>query len=438
VAYQPVAGGLHWIEPVTQRRVGRQLHVGFRYITRPGRTAYLFRSYPITRGRVKIVAVREGRVAGDGIVATYTRWCVPGPPRTRPRLAGRYRDTVALPVAFAWRLPGRHPGPGSGVAGLSVSAPVSAPSVSLRVPPAPASRDSWTVIAAGDVAECVNNVTGHPEDGQHPGKGAVATGAMIRDEIAAGGIDGVFELGDAVYESGLPAEFRDCYDPTWGSFRAITFPVPGNHEYRCGQTVPGCPTPASAYFEYFGDRAGPPGRGYYSFDIGPWHVVALDSELDADAAAAQSSAQLAWLDQDLATHPSRCLAAIWHQPAYSNDPLHGDDPTMQVYFRRLHDAGADLVLNGHVHGYERWAELSANGLPEAGGTREIVSGLGGANITAVDTGRPGQEVTYDANYGLLKLTFTATGYSWAWLNAPDDTSPGVTGQLTDTGSGSCH
>ncbi|QEC47916.1 hypothetical protein FSW04_10275 [Baekduia soli] len=166
--------------------------------------------------------------------------------------------------------------------------------------------------------------------------------------------------------------------------------------------------------------------------------MALDSEIDSSPAAARTSAQMAWLKDDLAAHPNRCLAAMWHQPAYSNDPLHGDDPTMQVYFAALHDAGADLVLNGHVHAYERWAELGADGLPQAGGTREIINGLGGANITAVDTGRPGQEVVYNANYGLLKLNLAADGYSWTWLNAPDNTSPGVSGQLDDSGTGTCH
>jgi hypothetical protein len=297
---------------------------------------------------------------------------------------------------------------------------------------------SYTVLAAGDIAECYNNVTHAPSQGEHPGAGAVATAALVESQLP---VDAILALGDAAYESGRPAEYRDCYAKTWGRFKSITYPTPGNHDYRCGPPpakVHACPRRASAYYEYFGARAGPPGRGYYSFDIGRWHFISLNSEIDK-AHTATHSAQMAWLKADLAAHPSWCLAAMWHEAAFSNDPLHGDNGKMQKYFDVLYDAHAEFVLSAHAHGYQRWAELAPDGAAQpARGVRNWVVGLGGGNITAVRSGRPGQEATWNRNFGVLKLTLTDDAYSWQWLNVPDDAVPGVRGQFHDSGTTRCH
>jgi hypothetical protein len=464
--FQMAADGGFYLQPLTYERVGRtEVRVRFSYQTiAHGRRVVAVR-YPL-RGREPVLSITAWTQKAPGARRSSTIKCVPDLARARrPRVSVGYRPRWAkLPLALVWAIPGKRVGPAvrpvrtGGSVGVGAQGTLLAPlpagplaipagfghdggeAPAVAAPPETpvAPKDAYTVIASGDISECINNVTGQPAMGQHPGKGAIATAKMIAD---AGPLDAILELGDAVYESGTPGEFADCYDKTWGPFKPITHPVPGNHEYRCGRNVlsGGCTAPAKGYYDYFGAAAGPRGLGYYSFDIGPWHVVALNSETDGSPTAAASSAQRAWLLQDLALHPSRCTLAMWHKPAYSNDPLHGDNPTMQVYLKDLYAAGVDLLVQGHVHAYERWGELGPTGAPEPGrGVRSMIAGLGGANITGANSGRPGQEVTYNGNYGLLKLTLTATGYSWDWLNAPDNTSPGVQGQLKDSGTTACH
>jgi hypothetical protein len=445
-AYQQAADGGFYIQPVTYRLRGRsKLIVRFTYETVSGGRRSVSKAYAVSPGkRVMSLSVREDR-RGDGIRRHYRRWCVPNLKSARRRHVriGYYSPTANLPLAGAWVLPGTRIGPGR-TPPRPTTPPSPASPVQGAAPPvtpvdgAPALKDAYTAIASGDISLCLNNVTGQPAQGQHPGEGAIATAKML---AAAGPLDAILELGDAVYESGTPGEFADCYDRTWGALKSITHPVAGNHEYRCGTLVStdGCTAPAKGYFDYFGAAGGPRGQGYYSFDIGAWHVIALNSELDRSVAAATTSAQRAWLRADLAAHPARCTLAMWHKPAFSNDPRHGDDPRMKVYFGDLYDAGADLVLQGHVHAYQRWAELGPAGTRERGrGVRSIIAGLGGATIREVRSGRPGQEVAYNANYGVLKLTLTATGYSWVWLNAPDNTTSGVRGELQESGATNCH
>ncbi|MFL5760314.1 MAG: metallophosphoesterase family protein, partial [Thermomicrobiales bacterium] len=204
------------------------------------------------------------------------------------------------------------------------------------------------LLAAGDIASCSSSgdeATANLLDGL---KGTVAT------------------LGDNVYENGSVTDFANCYDPTWGRAKARTKPAPGNHDYN----TPG----AAGYFAYFGTAAGSPTTGYYSYDLGTWHVIVLNSNISM----ANGSAQENWLTSDLNAHPADCTLAYWHHPRYSSGAEHGSDPMSQAMWQDLYDAGAEIVLSGHDHDYERFAPMDASGAADqANGIREFVVGTGG-------------------------------------------------------------
>lgn len=252
-------------------------------------------------------------------------------------------------------------------------------------------------VGAGDIAVC---------------GGSSDLTARLLDAI--GGT--VFTLGDNAYFSGTRQEFRDCYDPTWGRHKSRTRPVPGNHEYQS----PG----ASPYFEYFGVSAGPAGLGYYSFDLGSWHAVALNSVMPVKT----GSAQAGWLLQDLGASRASCTIAYWHHPLFSSGP-HGDHPYLRELWRILYDSGADVVLVGHDHAYERFAPQDPDGRADpARGIRQFVVGTGGAPLYQFGGVRANSEVRISA-LGVLKLTLQADTYQWEFIP--------VSGPA-DSGSGMCH
>ncbi|UGQ45793.1 metallophosphoesterase family protein [Massilia endophytica] len=269
------------------------------------------------------------------------------------------------------------------------------------------------VYAAGDIADCRFSRPAH--------SGAAATAALIGPDAQL-----VLTLGDTTYPNGLEAEFRDCYHPSWGRFKAITRPVPGNHEYYSGK--------ADAYYAYFGAAAGPRGRGYYSFDQGGWHFVALNSHLQR----AEEEAQLLWLKDDLARHPARCTLAYWHAPLYSSGG-HPPNPRMREAWRLLHAAGAELVLSGHDHDYERFPPMDADGREDAGGPRQFVAGTGGAFLTPFRLVRPRSEARSNSHLGVLRLELREDGYDWEFRTVPARGNPDVPEQEAgDRGSASCH
>jgi hypothetical protein len=226
----------------------------------------------------------------------------------------------------------------------------------------------------------------------------------------------VFTLGDNAYFHGTREEFRDCYDPTWGRHKGRTRPVPGNHEYES----PG----AGPYFEYFGPNAGPSGLGYYSFEVGSWHAVALNSNISVSAASAQGQ----WLRNDLAASATRCTIAYWHHPLFSSGP-DGPSPRMRDFWRTLHEAGAEVVLSGHDHLYERFAPQDADGgLDPLRGIRQFVAGTGGAVLYPTGAARSNSEARVSA-FGVLRLTLRSDGYDWEFTS--------VSGPR-DSGTGSCH
>jgi PKD repeat protein len=256
-------------------------------------------------------------------------------------------------------------------------------------------------VGAGDIADC--------------SPGAQTTAAIIAQYPTAA----VFTLGDNAYENGSPSNYSQCYDPTWGTFKDRTRPAPGNHDYNTSG--------AAGYFGYFGASAGPAGRGYYSYDLGGWHIISLDSEIGIDAASAQAT----WLKQDLADHPVACTLAYWHKPLFTSGSNHGPEVPMRTLFTILYDAGADIVLSGHNHQYERFAPQRPDGtLDDSKGIREFVAGTGGAGLYSFGTPQPNSVVRYQG-YGVLKLTLGTTNYAWEFL-------PIAGSSFTDSGAGDCH
>jgi hypothetical protein len=272
-----------------------------------------------------------------------------------------------------------------------------------------------TLFAAGDIAQC----------GKQPASrsGAARTADLLGSGIAANPGAVVVALGDTTYPSGTPAEFTDCYGPTWGRFKDRTLPAPGNHEYR----TPG----ASGYFGYFGTLAGPDQRGYYSRTVGSWHVVSLNSNLRPPA----SDAQIAWLRDDLAVlrrdHPTGCVLAFWHHPFYSSGG-HGNNPHMRGIWQALLDAHADVVLSGHDHGYERFGPQDAGANRDANaGLRQFVIGNGGAELSPFTATKPHSEAQDNSSHGVMRMRLKPNGYEWAFLSVEG-------GAPRDVGHATCN
>jgi 3',5'-cyclic AMP phosphodiesterase CpdA len=281
----------------------------------------------------------------------------------------------------------------------------------LAAAPAFAGTGGINVYAAGDIARCP-----HPDPRF---SGAADTAAVVAAGLAQDPQAVVLTLGDHTYPYGRASEFQDCYGPTWGRFKDRTWPAPGNHEYATANGAP--------YFAYFGARAV---RGHYSFDLGGWHLVSLDSQLPAEAHAAQ----LAWLREDLARNRAKCTLAYWHHPLYSSGG-HGSIPKMRDAWKLLYDAGAEIVLSGHDHDYERFAPQDADGrLDAARGIREFVVGTGGAYPTPFLWTAANSEVRDANSMGVLRLALLDGAYEWEFLPA----GPLPPGARPDHGRGQCH
>jgi hypothetical protein len=309
------------------------------------------------------------------------------------------------------------------LAGSSALGAVSASAVAAAADP--------TIAAAGDygcdpLAPDYHNLDGTLNGGQCQQK---ATSNLLVN----GNFGAVLALGDQHYCGSL-AEYQQAYDPTWGRVKSITHPVPGNHEYlTAGGSTPtiGCDSSnagAAGYFGYFGSAAGTPGQGWYSYDIGAWHLIALNSNCSNVGGCIPSSRQGLWLAADLAAHPNQCILAYWHIPLFSS----GGRASQNSYWlwKQLYAAHADLVLDGHDHIYERFAPQDPNGVADPNGIREFIVGTGGANHTSIATVAANSVVRNASTFGVLALTLHAGGYSWSF-------EP-TAGAFTDSGSASCH
>jgi Calcineurin-like phosphoesterase len=273
-----------------------------------------------------------------------------------------------------------------------------------NLPVAPTLAADPVLVGAGDIAHCLST-------------GDTATAALL-DTIAGT----VFTAGDNVYPSGSTNDFRDCYDPTWGRHKARTRPAPGNHDYK----TPG----AVGYYGYFGAAAGDPMTGYYSYDLGTWRIIVINSNCTFIGGCQAGSPQEQWLRADLAAHPTACTLAYWHHPRFSSGPNHGSDPQMQPIWQALYDAGADVVVSGHDHDYERFAPQDPTGIADPNGIRSFVVGTGGSRLNPISTPIANSEVHNDDTFGVLKLTLHPTSYDWEFV-------PVAGGTFSDSGSDAC-
>ncbi len=289
-------------------------------------------------------------------------------------------------------------------AGWSGLLALSSGQAGLTAKPA-ASDEPAVLVGAGDIADCTDL------------SGAEAT-AKLLEQIPGT----VMAVGDLAYPDGSKENLA-CYDKTWGRVKARTRPAPGNHEFHAAGARP--------YFDYFGAAAGPK-DGYYSYELGTWHILALNSECKDIGGCDTGSREVRWLRADLAAHPAACTLAYFHKPLFSSGSAHGNDPEMKPLWQALYDANAEVVINGHDHNYERFAPQNPDGVGDAArGIREFVVGTGGKNHRPMALSKPNSESQNADTFGVLKLTLRAGAYDWQFI-------PEAGKYFADSGTEKCH
>jgi hypothetical protein len=282
-------------------------------------------------------------------------------------------------------------------------APCPPGSPSATASPSP-SRDP-VIVAAGDIAAKV------------PSAATKATARLVT------AIDPtvVLALGDNEYPAGSLHDYKTGYDPTWGAFLSKTRPTLGNHEYETDPT-------AAGYFDYFGQRSP---DNYYSFDVGTWHLISLDSNCSMNGGCVRGTSQYEWLRADLSAHPALCTLAYWHHPRWSSGTETGNDNHVAPLVKLLYETGADVILTGHEHNYERFAPQAPDGTGESMGIVEFVVGTGGRSLT--ELGRPDANsvVRNDTSFGVLQMTLHEGSYDFVFKSVLGST-------FRDSGSASCH
>jgi hypothetical protein len=273
--------------------------------------------------------------------------------------------------------------------------------------PATAANDQTAVlVGAGDIADC-KDLTG-----------AEAT-AKLLDQVP--GV--VMAVGDLAYPDGSKENFV-CYDKAWGRAKSRTRPAPGNHEFHSAGATP--------YFDYFGAAAGDGKTGYYSYELGTWHIIVLNSECQDVGGCEAGSPQEKWLRADLVAHPVGCTLAYWHKPLFSSGSAHGNDLSVKPLWDALYAANADVVVGGHDHDYERFAPQTPEGAADPKrGIREFVVGTGGKNHRPFTELKANSEVRDATAFGVLKLTLKPKGYDWQFI-------PELGKTFIDSGSSTCH
>ena len=262
------------------------------------------------------------------------------------------------------------------------------------------------LVGAGDIADCRDL------------SGAEAT-ARLLEQIPGT----VMAVGDLAYPDGSKENFK-CYEKTWGRVKARTRPAAGNHEFHAVGATP--------YFGYFGAAAGDPKHGYYSYELGTWHIVVLNSECGDVGGCNAGSPQVKWLKNDLAAHPVACTLAYWHKPLFSSGSAHGNDLEMKTFWQALYDANADVIIGGHDHNYERFAPQDPDGRSDAArGIREFVVGTGGKNHRPILLAKPNSELRNADAFGVLKLSLRTGGYDWQFVPEAGKT-------FVDSGTSTCH
>ncbi len=324
----------------------------------------------------------------------------------------RYALMISMAMALLWYLPGLLTGspaqPGTSINAAAAGDPV--------------------IAAAGDIA-C--------DPGSSAFNGGLGTSSSCRqlytsNLLVNAGLTAVLDLGDNQYYCGSDQAFNQSYDLSWGRVKSITHPSVGNHEYLTSGGT-GCnPSNAGAagYFKYFGSAAGTPGEGYYSYNVGAWHLIALNSNCGNVGGCGSGSPQYTWLQSDLKANPNECILAYWHIPLFSSGGRAA--PNSQPFWNLLYAAHADLILNGHDHIYERFAPQNpSGGLDTTNGIVEIISGTGGADHTSLSTIAANSLVRNTTTYGVLKLTLHASSYDFQFVPEAGQT-------FTDSGSAACH
>ena len=325
----------------------------------------------------------------------------------------------------------------------------------LAAVPGLAQTAQVTLVGAGDIARC---------DATHDEKTAQLMNNVLRSLTSDGTLPSlnrarVITLGDNAYTNGTRSQFANCYDnyrltdgtrydssrpAWWGQFKGRTMPTLGNHEYL-NSTDP--TLKSEPYFDYFSARndfklpAAPvpspgltKGKGYYSFNLGSWHIVALNSNCDY-VSCGSTSAQAQWLRNDLANHPARCTLSYMHHPLYASG-TGGLEPRVKPLWQILYNKGAEVMLNGHDHRYERLARIDPNDNPDPNhGIRPLIAGTGGdPGSGTTDTNEPNSQLKIFGNAGILRMGLRDTSYSWKFV-AVDGTA---TGNVMDSGTESCH
>jgi hypothetical protein len=342
-----------------------------------------------------------------------------GPSGTVTNAFATFDFSASEPATFQCRLDGSDPAPCTSpvtytnLADGAHTFSVKGTDTAGNADPTPAVRQ-WTVDTSGT-------------DPVIAGAGDIAYCGNDNDEATAQLLDNipgtVFTLGDNVYPDGAYTDFVNCYGPTWGREKPRTLPVAGNHEYAT--------TPGDGYFSYFGAAAGQAGKGYYDYTVGAWHVIVLNSNCSAVGGCGAGSPEEQWLRKVLAASPADCTVAMWHHPRFSSGSTHGSDATFQAFWQALYDYGADVVLNGHEHVYERFGFQTADGTADAVyGLRQFTVGTGGRSSYSFATALPNSEVRARP-YGVLKMTLHADSYDWEFIPVAGQT-------FTDHGTSACH
>ncbi len=280
------------------------------------------------------------------------------------------------------------------------------------------------IAAAGDIACDPSSPTYNSGNGSSTSCHQKYTSNLLVNT----GLTAVLDLGDNQYNCGGYTAYKEVYDPTWGRVLSMTHPVPGNHEYLTSGGTD-CGSNAAGYFEYFGSSAGPSGKGYYSYNIGAWHIIALNSNCSQVGGCGSGTPQYNWLKNDLATHSNFCTLAYWHHPLFSSGGY--TSAAVKAFWDLLYTYHADVVLNGHAHIYERFAPQTPSGTASTSGMREFIVGTGGGNHTAIGTIAANSQVINNNTFGVLRLILHSGSYVWSF-------TPESGATFTDSGSTACR
>lgn len=302
--------------------------------------------------------------------------------------------------------------------------------------PRPEARPASVRVAAVGAVACASHDprfadgAGTPATTDPDDLGGWCRQAEVGALVTAAAPDALLGLGDYVYEEPRGADYRNVYDPAFGGLRGDTWPAIGNQEYKVHE--------ANTFHDYF---AGVPDEGWYSYSLGQWHAVVLNSNCDIAGGCDEGSPQYQWLAADLAAHPDQCVIAYWHHPRWSTG-LNGSDDRTDDLWRLLATEGADVVLTGHEHDYERFEPLDADGLPDPEGVTSFVVGTGGQAVYAPDevvgggdlagsrrAEAVGSAIRIDDRFGALFLTLDPDSFSWQFVD--------ITGTVVDDGTAAC-